>query len=172
MERNKNYYFIIIRPMAVLLVGTGLLLLTGCAMGPSPRPAPYPAEGKEDIAGRIAQLEERLAWTIPPEEKGRLLVQLAMLYAHPDNPGPDYKKALSCMKDCADMQPPVDGRFVSALLVQLDACAARAAAVDLENAKLKQQAAALEQENQDHKNVIEKLKRLDIQLEKRRKNMQ
>ena len=76
------------------------------------------------------------------------------------------------MEDCADIPPPVDGRFVSALLAQLDACAVRTAAADRENAKLKQQAAALEQENQDHKNVIEKLKRLDIQLEKRRRNMQ
>jgi len=172
VARTTDSQFIIFRSVSVLLIGTSLLLLTGCVIGPRPRPAPYPAVEKEAIAGRIVQLEEHVARTVSSREKGLRLVQLAMLYSHPDNPEPDYKKALACMEACADIQPPVDPRFVSALLAQLDFCAARAAAADRENAKLRQRAAALEQENRDHKNVIEKLKRLDIQLEKRRKNMQ
>ncbi|MFZ5564348.1 MAG: hypothetical protein ACOZBW_09865 [Thermodesulfobacteriota bacterium] len=157
-------------------IGLGLMigaahLTCGCGGGLS-RPQPYPAMEKKAFAGEIARLERELSRATTPGTKGRILIQMVMLYTHPDNPSPDYKKALSCMEEYVRLRQSVDARYMLSLLGQLDACMAKSGTLGQENRKLKQQVDALEKENRDHEAVIEKLKRLDIQLERKRKNMQ
>ncbi len=167
-ERNIRFGMLFLG----LLIVAAPLLLDGCAPRIQSRTEPYPTVDKGMISSEIVRLEQNLAQTVKPEEKVRLLFLLVILHSHPENQSPDYKKAISYMEVYAGIEESVDARYAVSLLKQLDARAVSGEALGQQNIKLKQRADDLKQQNLYHKNIIEKLKLLDIQLEEKRKTMQ
>lgn len=155
-------------------------LLSGCATQPcKPEPFPYPADISADIiTDQIARTEKQLS--LLPErqtegqEKSALLLRLAMLYAHPENPSRNYPLAIDCLKQYSTFDEPVDAEFALSLLTRLSesiiACKTACAQLTGEKEKLEAQFRESSRENLRLKQIIEKLKHLDIQLEKKRKS--
>lgn len=170
---------LMVKAVTCLIIFYGYLV-SGCATSPGkPEPEPYPAGISADIiTGQIASTEERLS-QIPErqpgnQEKAALLLRLAMLYAHPDNPSCDFALAIDYLKQYAAFGEPVDVEFALSLLTRLsDAIiAGKTACAELtsRNKKLEERLQEISRENLQLKQIIEKLKHLDIQLEKKRKS--
>lgn len=155
-------------------------VLSGCAAPPRKTgPMPYPtALSSEAIAGEIENTEKALSQL--PEEQGPnfqrpgLLLHLAMLHAHPDSPSRDNSLAIDYLEQYASLEKAVDVEFAISLLTRLSRCQAAVkqacARLSDRNEQLERQYRELAGENQQLKEIIEKLKHLDIQLEKRRKS--
>lgn len=166
-----------------------LLLVTQCSMSgcagrsraslteaPSaPAMVTYPGDDAQAIPGEIDRLEAELAAT---DDSGRseTLVRLAMLYTHHANPQPDYNRAFECMAAYAEQRDAVDARYVMALLETLSSGQPDRNQRDCDRLEkdfnaLKAGYERLEAENRLHREMIEKLKHLDLQLEKRRERI-
>jgi hypothetical protein len=98
-----------------------------------------------------------------------------MLYTHPDKPDPDYPRAFDYLKQYTELEKTVHVEYALLLLTRLSdcVCARKKACAELlsQKQKLEKQCRDLSQENLQHKQIIEKLKSLDIRLEKKRKSL-
>ncbi len=137
--------------------------LSGCILNAIYPPEPYPLVHKDDFKRETALLEKDLAVSQSRWDRATLLVRLAMLCSHPDNPHPDYKRAAEYLDEYARTGRPVDAAYASALIKQI-------VILLQDNARLRQQAGELAGKNRECRDIIERLKRLDIRLEKKRKN--
>ncbi len=155
-------------------------ILSGCVT-PTPKPAPAPAPYPENmpaevIADEIAGTEKALSEITdeqPPGQKPGLFLRLAMLYAHPDNPDRNYSRAIDYLEQYMKLGKTVDAEFTLSLLTRLSKCQIvnKKACAELadRNEEIEKNFQALARENLQLKQMIEKLKHLDIQLEKKRK---
>ena len=169
---------LIVTVMSCLIIYSQML--SGCAAPPrKTKPVSYPAKiSTEAISDEIAGTEKILSQFSGNQtdglEKSALLLRLAMLYAHSDNPNRNYLQAIDYLKQYAAFGEPVDAAFALSLLTRLsDAVIAGEAACDkltVMNEKLEEKNRELSRENLQLKQIIEKLKHLDIQLEKKRKS--
>lgn len=163
-----------------------LLGFAGCAPAlQDPAPAAPPAADSPPLtlAEKIAITSRELEQTFDPALRAELLLTLALLQTHPDNPAPDYARALHCLQRYAQYDPQAAGsesiRRLTALLAAVTAKTDRAAQLAAENHHLAAECRALEQKtrelersNRSMKAVIEKLKNLDIRLERRRNRLE
>lgn len=166
--------------LLALLVGA-----TGCThglKGPTPPPLPFPDLTSETVAEKIADTTRALEDADQPAQQARLLLTLSLLYTHPDNPAPDYAQALDCLHQAAQRDPQAAAservRHLTALMAAVAERTDRLARVAEENRQLTEKGNALNQKiqelersNRSMKAVIEKLKNLDIRLEKRRNRL-
>ena len=173
------------RHMALFAVTGSLLslivsghILSGCATPtPKPAPAPYPESmPARVIADEIASTEKALSENTdeqPPGQKPGLFLRLAMLHAHPDNPDRNYSRAIDYLEQYMQLEKTVDAEFTLSLLTRLSKCQIvnKKACAELadRNEEIEKNFQALTRENLQLKQMIEKLKHLDIQLEKKRK---
>lgn len=172
-----------LRPCLCLLL---LLGFAGCAPALQDTvPAAPPAADSPPLtlAEKIAITSRELEQTVEPALQAELLLTLALLQTHPDNPAPDYARALHCLRRYAQYDPQAAGsesiRRLTALLAAVTAKTDRAAQLAEENhhwaaecRALEQKTQELERSNRSMKAVIEKLKNLDIRLEKRRNRLE
>ncbi len=165
----------------------GLLLgFLGCTPGlkdPAPAPLTVPELTAEAVAEKIASITRELAQTAEPALRAELLLTLTLLYTHPDNPVPDYARALECLRQYARHDPQAgasgDIRRLTALLAAVTEKTDRLSRLAEENHRLAAEGHALdlkiqelERDNRSMKAVIEKLKNLDIRLERRRNRLE
>ncbi len=173
----------------LLLIFATELSLPGCI--PTSMTVKEPeVHSASQIKSEIIRLEKAVKIETSPRTKAKLLFNLALLYSHQKNPDPDYRKALSKLKEFSFLDPEggktVQVQYMSTLLHKI---------VELENKynkaeagikglrktikeskqnseKLKNRCEELAKENQEIKKIIDKLTHLDIQLEKKRINIQ
>lgn len=165
----------------------GLLLgFLGCTPGlkdPAPAPLTVPDLTAETVAEKIASTTRGLAQTAEPALRAELLLTLTLLYTHPDNPAPDYARALECLRQYARHDPQAgasgDIRRLTILLAAVTEKTDRLDRLAEENRRLAAEGHALdlkiqelERDNRNMKTVIEKLKNLDIRLERRRNRLE
>lgn len=173
------------RRLRVCLFGL-LLGFLGCTpglKGPAPAALTVPDLTAETVAEKIASITRELEQTAEPTLQTELLLTLTMLYTHPDNPAPDYARALECLRQYARHDPQAgasgDIRRLTALLAAVTEKTDRLARLAEENHRLAAEGHALnlkiqelERDNRSMKAVIEKLKNLDIRLERRRNRLE
>ena len=142
-----------------------------------------------DFNEEIARLQKI---TIKPQDTsaGAMVhLQLALLYSHYRTPTPNYQRALTELETYIFLDPEggkadIIQNWLTILkeIVRLDGEHARLdkenarldkenARLDKENARLDKENARLDKENNDMKGKIEQLQYLDIELEKRRKQV-
>ena len=173
------------RRLRVCLCGL-LLGFAGCAPALQETvPAVLPAAdtATQTVAEKIAATSRALEQTAEPSRQAELLLSLALLQTHPDNPAPDHARALYCLRRYAVIDPQAGSsepiRRLSALLAALTEKTEQVAQLAEENHRLAAECRALEQKTQElersnrsMKAVIEKLKNLDIRLERRRNRLE
>ena len=195
------------------------LLLAGCAAlpGSAPPPAapalpapaakapPAPAVAApkpsapltpEGIAARIAELEAARKKGKDADPDGKLALELALLYIHPDNPAPDHVKALAAMRAYLALSAPAsrdpliphiaglledidklgritrDGRArEKELAATVQGLEQRVAAADQRDAAAKKREQELLAQIKTLQQQIEQLQRLDLEMEKRRRSV-
>jgi hypothetical protein len=165
----------------------GLLLgLFGCTPAlkdPISAPLRFPDLPAEAVAEKIATTTRGLEQAVEPALQAELLLTLGLLYTHPDNSAPDYARALQCLRQYAEHDPQAAAsdpiRRLTVLLAavtaktdQLTQLAAENSRLAAEGHALDQKIKELERSNRDMKAVIEKLKNLDIRLERRRNRLE
>jgi len=152
----------------------------------------YYALGDNAFENEITQREKLLSKpdkTFSDRNHKKVLLQLAMLYSHKSNPNPDFSMALQYLNQYALLDDQVSVEYSKALLRYMVEnnlkynklikekeelavkCSKLARKIDLKNKSLQKQKRILEKNAEDIKNkneIIEKLKKLDIQLENRR----
>lgn len=157
------------------------LLSYGCTKGPMPvcHPNYYHARESKAIAQEISRLEAIIEKGPDNPENPVSYFYLALLYAHYNNPAPDYPHSLSMLEKYLSLNPDGgkkdEGLYLKTLLQGLVETDKKRALSQQEVKKLKQQAGKLTEknkklisENQNLKEAIEKLKLLDLQLEEKR----
>jgi hypothetical protein len=165
----------------------GLLLgFLGCApalQDPAPAPLPVADLSTLTVAEKIAATSRELEQTVQPARRAELLLTLGLLHTHPDNPAPDYARALQCLRQHAQHDPQAAAsepiRRLTALLTAVTEKTDRTAQLAEENRHLAAEVdalgrkiQALERSNRNMKAVIENLKNLDIRLERRRNRIE
>lgn len=157
-------------------------IFTGCLITKKQGPVFYPAMPDETITTEIAAVETALA-QLPAkgyyrDARAALLLKLSMLYAHPDKQTPDYPRAMAYLKQYLTLHDTVHAGYALSLLAGLSECVSStadktAAYEDLkkEQEQLEKKYQELSRENSKHKKMLDQLKRLDIQLEKKRKSV-
>lgn len=165
----------------------GLLLgFWGCApalQNPDPAPLQVADLTPLTVDEKIAATRRELEHTVQPAHRAELLLTLGLLHTHPDNPAPDYARALECLRQYAQHDPQAAAsepiRRLTALLTAVTEKTDRTAQLAAENQgladerqSLEQKIEALERSNRNMKAVIEKLKNLDIRLERRRNRLE
>ena len=128
-----------------------------------------------DFNKEIAQVQKI---TIKPQDTsaGAMVhLQLALLYSHYRNPTPNYQRALTELETYIFLDPEggkadIIQNWLTILkeIVRLDGEHAR---LDKENVRLNKENVRLNKENNEMKEKIEQLQYLDIELEKRRKQV-
>ena len=157
---------------------------------PVPKEAkPAPALGAEGIAARIKVLEAELLKGAKADPRGEISLELAMLYSHPANASPDHGKALAMMRAYLSLVPP-EGKDpqadrLVALLEAIDRLGrllresrTREKEYTAQIQSLQQRERELQKREQEQLAEIEllraridKLKTLDLEMEKRRKSV-
>jgi hypothetical protein len=159
--------------------------------GAPPANAAAPAEplDPERIAARIAEIEaaQRTGGAADPD--GAQAHELALLYTHPANRSPDYERALALMRTFlskaaqAGRDPDVGrltalldavgrlGRLLRTARSREKELVAQVESLQQREQNLEQREKDLLAENQALSARIEKLKALDLQMEKRRKSV-
>ncbi len=141
----------------------------------------------ENIESEICRLEKVIEDETDSYAKSKVLFHLALLYSHHKNPTPDYERALKKLEEYASINPAEANTdkvlYLRSLLhwieknkiayeklkhgkVRLQT--RRIKTLERENEDLRNKNKTLLRENQGMKEVIEKLKYLDIRLEKKR----
>jgi len=177
---DKNHCTAIIAALFFSCLIIGNLMISGCATPQKTGPAPYPPMSPDIISMKILSAETALLRT-PRDNSGKaekadFLLRLAMLHAHPDNPDQNYQRAIKYLEQYLKLGQTVNARYTLSLLTRLSECVsgrAKDSACDKlkkENKELEKSCQDLTKENLYHKQIIEKLKSLDIQLEKKRKS--
>jgi hypothetical protein len=102
-----------------------------------------------------------------------------MLYSHYENPAPDYARALKALEGYArlvgEKSLPEDVRYRLGLLraaVGTESLKKNIRTLEAENRKLRTERETLVSENAEMNEVIEKLKQLDVHMEKKRREIQ
>ncbi len=153
-------------------------VLSGCIHTTARQPVAYKSLDKSVIAEEVVKTETVLSQmtvknTAGKNKKAELLLRLAMLYAHPDNPDMNYHRAADYLEQYSELGNAVDPGFALSLIIRLSQCledkSASCRELKEQNSALERQCDDLTRENHYHIQVIEKLKSLDIQLEKKRK---
>jgi hypothetical protein len=137
----------------------------------------------EDFAAEIARLEKTADESSRKNERAGALLRLSTLYSHYDNPAPDYGGAHRALEGYArivgEKSLPEDVRYRLGLLravaemeTSLRALQKQAGTRAAENRKLRAEHERLVSENTEMNEVIEKLKQLDVHMEKKRKELQ
>ena len=189
----------------LLLIILALMFSQACShKRPEPEPAPFlssnDALGDYAFTAEITQREEKLpegsAKSSSDEEGSELLIQLAMLYSHKNNPNPDFVKALQYFHQYALIEDQVGVEYTETILSyivenklaydilnnkydrlrkekeKLEKSYSRLGAkIRTKDQTLKEKERIIQENRQELKEkneIIEKLKTLDIQLEKRR----
>lgn len=161
---------------------------------PAPGPGPTAARpaaplGPKSITARIKALEAKLLKGAKADPRGEISLELAKLYSHPANPSPDHGKALAMMRAYLSLAPP-DGKDPEAdrLLALLEAIdrlgrllrdsRTREKEYVGQIQSLQQRERELQEREQEQLAEIEllraridKLKTLDLEMEKRRKSV-
>jgi septal ring factor EnvC (AmiA/AmiB activator) len=172
-----------------------LLLASGCTKGPMPvcHPNYYHALESKAIAQEIGRLKARIEEAPENQGKSESYFYLALLYAHYNNPAPDYSLSLDMFAKYLAINPDSSKKdevlYLKTLLqglvetnkglVKTNKGLAetnkKLALSQKEVKRLKQQAGKVNEknkelvlENQNLKEALEKLKLLDLQLEEKR----
>jgi outer membrane protein assembly factor BamD (BamD/ComL family) len=136
----------------------------------------------ENIADEIARLETAVAAEKDPTARSKSLFHLALLYSHHQNPSPDYRRALKRLEEYAALNPAEantdEALYLRSLLQRIENGTLAYEKLQREEVgtrqdrieALQQENEGLARENQEMKQAIEKLKLLDIRLEKKRRN--
>ncbi|MBN1930710.1 MAG: hypothetical protein JW786_03780 [Desulfobacterales bacterium] len=197
----KPYYFLKARPIISFFFFIAMLFFsTGCAQQTKNIKGStyYLALQTEAIETEISRLESSSESSDGSLFDPKSYFYLALLHSHYKNPEPNYKRALEKLEEYILIEPESEqnnsvqyllsllDRLVknenscNALKTQITTLKEEKRALQEETVtKLERQKESLTQkyenlvrENQDMKEIIEKLKHLDIQLEKKRKNIQ
>jgi predicted Zn-dependent protease len=135
----------------------------------------------KEIKTEISQLENALKSEDDSLSRPASLFYLALLYSHFKNPEPDYKRAFKELEEYISLDPEEaeeksSVRYLLSLLKKLIKNENLCNELKTLNTTLKQENKTLTKkyeklviENQNIKEIIEKLKQLDIQLEKKRR---
>jgi len=160
--------------------------LPGCALKQMPEMKSGPLDSlntdSKNIKSQISHLEAQLKDQSQESEDPEVLFHLALLYSSPNNPSPDHGKALkriqTYMEKTLDEEKNNFKRYILALLLEIDSrktkcikCNNRVEGLNKSTQKLKETCDKLFEENQQMKQITEKLKNLDIRLEKKRKSI-
>lgn len=169
----------------MILIGLAMTPL-GCALKQMPEiksgPRDYLNIESDNIKSQISHLEAQLKDQTQETDDPKILFHLALLYSSPNNPSPDHGKALkriqTYMKKTPDKEKNNFERYIMALLLEIDSrktrfikCNNRVEGLNKSTQQLKVTCDELSDENQHMKQIIEKLKNLDIRLEKKRKSI-
>ncbi len=170
--------------LILLLLLIAALLAGGCVNGPRPvwRLNYFKALKKETIENEILRYETDIINNPDNPQSAAPYFYLAMLHAHYNNPAPDYGRALSMCDKYLYHTPEGyqtgEAQYLKTLLQQIAKAAKDREQYDKGAQKLKQTAEklheeneALFQENHDLKAAIEKLEKLDLRLEERRRDL-
>lgn len=175
-----------------LLLISSLLLPFGCALQQKNlrEPSFYLALQTENIETEISRLEEVIQSGTDSPSRAEAFLNLALLYSHHKNPLPDYMRALEMIDEYALLDP--EGakasyvQYLAALLQEIgginilrDVLQNRLEIFRDENRRLRKENEILREkyetltiETQKTKEIIEKLKNLDIRLERKRRNIE
>jgi len=169
----------------LILIGLAMGLL-GCALKQKPEmkfgPRDYLNMESKNIEAQISHMEAQLKDQAKEPDDPEILFHLALLYSSPNNPSPDYDKALKRIQTYTKKTPDKEKnnfeRYIMALLLEIDSqktrfikCNNRVKGLNKSTQKLKATCDELSEENQHMKDIIEKLKNLDIRLEKKRESL-
>jgi len=144
----------------------------------------------KDIEAKISRLENSIQSATDSSSRAEAFLNLALLYSHHRNPVPDYVRALSMIDEYALLDP--EGakasyvQYLAALLQEIgginilrDVLQNRLEIFRDENRRLRKENEILREkyetltiETQKTKEIIEKLKNLDIRLERKRRNIE
>ena len=188
----------------ILLLVILVLMFSQACSTKQPEPAPFLSSNdvlenyafKTEIVQREEKLPEDSVKSASDGEGSELLIQLAMLYSHRNNPNPDFTKALQYFHEYALIEDQVSVEYTEALLNYIAENKLAYDSLNNKYDKLRKEKKELEksysrlgskirtkdqglqekeriiqgnrQEIKEKNEIIEKLKRLDIQLEKRR----
>jgi hypothetical protein len=166
------------------------------AAAPQPTPAPPVKEleqlaplGPERIAARIKELEAKILKNGNADPEGALAHELALLYINPANRSPDPEKALALLRTYlsraapAGEDPEADrlvglleaigrlGRLLRESRTKEKELAGQVQTFQQREGEMKQREQDLLAEIQILQARIEKLKKLDLEMEKRRKSV-
>jgi hypothetical protein len=102
-----------------------------------------------------------------------------VLYSHYDNPSPDYARARNALERHArlvgEKSLPEDIKYRLGILraaAEMHSLKKNIRALEAENRKLRTEQERIVSENTEMNEIIEKLKQLDVQMEKKRKELQ
>ncbi len=128
----------------------------------------FNAMGKEAIGKEIIRLETTMYQETENSRKSAANFQLALLYAHYNNPTPDYPLSLSMFEKYLLSNPDSpkkdEALYMKNLLEEL-------IETDMERKQMENKAAMLKQSNQNLQDTIDRLRLLDLRLEKKRLNI-
>ena len=197
----KPYYFLKVRPKINFCFFIAIVIFfTGCAQQTKNKQGStyYLALHTEAIKTEISRLENALKNPDASLSEPKSFFYLALLHSHYKNPEPNYKRAFENLEEYILIKPEAEQnnsiQYLLSLLnhlvkyenscnklktqittlIQEKKALQEETVTKLERQKesLTQKYETLVKENQDMKEIIEKLKHLDIQLEKKRKNIQ
>jgi len=167
----------------LLLTATLLLVfqLQGCITGGGmQQKAPayrslHDIRTPEDFGAEITGLEGKLIAFGTPEQKAPIHLRLAALHSHYLNPAPDYAEALKHLRAYFSVYPQKaeDPGLMSWLKVleKLDATRETLREAERKNEMVEAEKRRLVQQAESMQETIERLKRLDIRLEQKRRQM-
>jgi hypothetical protein len=167
-----------------LLLLCTALLTSACANGPGIlwRMNYFQPVESEIIAKEILRFEAAIDNDPDNQKKAYHYYYLALLYAHYNNPAPDYSRSLTMWEQYLALNPQGYGKGEALYLKSL---LQKQAEADKERTKYKQETRKLNQkaekltkqneamvlENRDLKAALEKLEMLDLRLEAQRQNL-
>jgi hypothetical protein len=156
-----------------LLVYTAvLLLISGCSpafLSKSPGIISVcQISAPKDFNKEILRLKEETREDNEVSVRAVAHLILSALHSHYENPSPDYLKALKELRAYISLDPDGAGRddIQNRLVLLL-----RFQALSKKNQKLKKSLTQLDARNKEMKETIERLKNLDISLEKKRRQV-
>jgi hypothetical protein len=163
------------------------VLVFGCApIYQYSAPTAFPSYSPETIIAEISRHEEALVSESDPKERADHLWKLAILYAHPDNPHPDYKNAAARMEALSELSPnEPDGEmihYLSGLFGALDSATSEMNRLKANTNELKSNfkktlldisktkaanSRKFKEESEHYQNEIERLNQINTELEKK-----
>lgn len=176
-----NYLLQISKPILIFFLLCMVIFTTGCAQQTKTIKSStyYFTLQTKEIKTEISRLENALKSEDDSLSRPTSLFYLALLYSHSKNPEPDYKHALKNLEEYISLDPETEQiisvQYLMSLLKKLvknenlcNELKTLIMTLKQENKTLTEKYEKLVIENQNIKEIIEKLKQLDIQLEKKR----
>ena len=156
-----------------------ILMVTGCLHWPPP------SQGKQqlrearqrlasgDYAGAL-DISRRVLTQFPSSLADQSLLQIGQIYAHPHNPDRDVQKAMASFQDIIDQYPASslrpEAELWLTLLRDLKAQEAQIHALKQRHAPLEKKLKMQHQKILQLQDQLEKLKRIDIKIEEKKRN--